>query len=445
MLMVQHIISESNWELEYYYDTDGLEKLTRQYGNAGRLIWALHQKNYPAFYTALRKQQMELSFSGGSAQRAITAALSCSARALREVLLRSQMERGDEQLAEFVLKAIHLNRPEHLQALLDAGASPNRMAQVSPLAMAVYSGNMRCLQILLDHPALSTELPEDVVDLWASAENGDTLLDFCLSTVADRFLPPRESPLMPLPLPPGLTMAMAAQMRNVPMMKRLTGIYKDLNPEEATRALSTLDAEDPAFGEMASIILTACPDTLKDPYVRWELLMPILERREIPRDLEPWVEQLKGEELSLYCNSIPAPRLFGSYGLPKTWDELLRVWQQLFGSSIPLTLDRRMALPMSLYRDNNLFSPVDRPLKRAELEALLRHCPVRGDPVPGEASEFAKSLVCMASPRRLLQELQPGGLLEGEDFLKLANCPNLQADRTTQGRAKRAILLAHVQ
>ena len=442
--MVQQAINKYNWSFEYCI-TSELERLTLRYGDTERLIGALQQKNYPAFYAALRKQQTELSFSDKSAQWAIAAAISCTPRALWKVIGCSKIEDGHKQLSQFVLWAIEQNRPEHLKILLDAGASPNQFERVSPMAMAVYYGNMRCLQILLDHPDLSPELPDDVVELWANAENGDTLLDFCISTVAERFYPSRESPLTPLPLPPGLTMAMAAQMHNIPMMKRLAVIYKDLNPSEARHALNILDLEDPAFAEMAGIVFTVCPDVLKDPYVRWKLLVPILKRREIPRDLEPWIEQIKGEELSLYYHGALVYPLSEISGLPKTWDELLDVWQQLFGTSIPLILERQMALPGPLYWDWDLFSTkTEQPLKRAELEALLCHCPVRGDPVPGEASDFAKSLVYLASPRRLLQELQPGGLLEGEDLQKLENYLSLR-DHTPQGRAKRAMLLARIQ
>ena len=170
-----------------------------------------------------------------------------------------------------------------------------------------------------------------------------------------------------------------------------------------------------------------------------------MKRREIPRDLEPWIEQIKGEELSLYYHGALVYPLSEISGLPKTWDELLDVWQQLFGTSIPLILERQMALPGPLYWDWDLFSTKrEQPLKRAELEALLRHCPVRGDPVPGEASEFAKSLVCMASPGRLLRELRPGGLLDGEDLRQLADFRLLREDHSAQGRAKRAMLLACV-
>ena len=117
--MVQQAINKYNWSFEYCI-TSELERLTLRYGDTERLIGALQQKNYPAFYAALRKQQTELSFSDKSAQWAIAAAISCTPRALWKVIGCSKIEDGHKQLSQFVLWAIEQNRPEHLQILLDA-------------------------------------------------------------------------------------------------------------------------------------------------------------------------------------------------------------------------------------------------------------------------------------------------------------------------------------
>ena len=345
-----------------------------------------------------------------------------------------------------------MDQPEHLKILLAAGAGPNQGGLVSPLAAAVHCKSQKCLQVLLDCPDLSPELPEDALAQWAGAENGDVMLDFCLCDLADHFLP-RESPLMPLPLPPRLTLPMAAQLDNIPLLERLSRERTDVQPEEAVDALCALNWNDMRFPRALGCILAACPEALENPYARWALLSPALKGQEIPPDLQPWIDRLEGEDISLWWEDIHYSWVFLLPGMPDTWAKLVEMWRRRFGDRLRLVLHRRFSLPHTMGsscffneacdQGTFLLSPAFA-LKQEDLEALLDFCPVRGVPVPGEASDFAKSLVCMASPKRLLQELRPGGLLEGEDLRKLADFQLLQEDHSTQGRAKRAMLLSRV-
>ena len=434
-------------------------ELDKYYGESGQLLQALYQKNYPALYAALRRQKDPV-FPIGFALRAAEAALSCTPRAFREVVDRCAFDSPHlnvfewQQVARLVLEAICMNKPEHLRILLDAGASPNQITGFSPLAAAVYERNQKCLRVLLNRPDLSPELPEDVLVQWADAENGDVLLDFCLSDVADHFLP-RESPLMPLPLPPGLTLSMAALQDNIPLLERLSRERTDVRLEEALDAILALDWNSAAFAGALGSLLTACPEVLEDPCARWALLSPALRGREIPQTLRPWIGRLEGEAIPLWWDKIQYARIFLAPGMPETWAKLAAVWRRQFGDRLHLVLDRRFSLPhflgsidYNIDADTGLFlddcCSSSCPMKPAELDALLDICQVRGDPVPGEASDFAKSLVCMASPGRLLRELRPGGLLDGEDLRQLADFRLLREDHSAQGRAKRAMLLACV-
>ena len=274
-------------------------ELDKYYGESGQLLQALYQKNYPALYAALRRQKAPV-FPISFALRAAETALSCTPRAFREVVDRCAFDSPHlnvfewQQVARLVLEAICMNKPEHLRILLDAGASPNQITGFSPLAAAVYERNQKCLRVLLNRPDLSPELPEDVLVQWADAENGDVLLDFCLSDVADHFLP-RESPLMPLPLPPGLTLSMAALQDNIPLLERLSRERTDVRLEEALDAILALDWNSAAFAGALGSLLTACPEVLEDPCARWALLSPALRGREIPQSLRPWIGRLEGE------------------------------------------------------------------------------------------------------------------------------------------------------
>ena len=407
------------------------------------LLLALREKKYPAIYARLRKLKFPLFFSDSWALALCQQAIHCTPRCFREVLdcCRRQV---DMPLSPLVLHAAYYDRNEHLQILLDAGASPNSSSAPSPLGMAVWQRSFRCLDLLLARPDLDRELPEDVLISWG-AEGLDPFGDFCLSAVADRLLAPRDSPFDPIPLPPRLTLPMAAQMNNAALLERLVRTCRSVPVDEARDALERLELDHPDAGRMVGDIFTACPAALEDPLSQWLLVAAALQIGKVPPELAPWIARLEGADIPLYidlplCKYFPEVVYPSAPGLPDTWRALLERWRQVLGEGLTPILRREDSLPGPLSGIVYL-SPAC--LAAEDLEALLR-CPVRGRPDPGRASPFAQSLVAAASPGALARALGPGGPLAGENLRELAQAPLLLGDHSPRGLAKRAVLLSHI-
>ena len=385
----------------------------------------LEERNYPRYYAMLRRLDEPVPLN------ACIAALDCTYRAFIRTLDHSCLDQRQMQILAY--HAAKSNRPEHLKLLLERGATPDdqgNCSMASPLEGAVEGRSLRCVDLLLEHLGEEPRFTHDLLLQWTMAENGDTMLDFCLQSIAQKWMPEQYNFLAPLPVPPGLELDWVLWAGNWHLAERM---FREL-PEgkEVFRKLILFWSDlltQPDFFPVAAAVLKQYPDLLEDQDVtEWLALAILLPEDGAPAALLPFLEILHQREY-IALNGIFHTLYMGVLKAPG-WQVLLERWERRLGKGLQPVLDRRFNLPRCQSAD--------------EMKAILERCTAVGEFPADGASSMARYLV-QHSPAVLRAALAPGGILEGEDLRQLRETIPSGADATAEDRAKRAILLAHIR
>lgn len=392
------------------------------------LLTALENKNYPGIYAALRRLPLPLGY------RACEEALGCTLRAFTEVLDHSKLD--SRELQWLVYRAAFYNRPEHLELLLKRGGCANRVPEFeeipSPLDGAVIGRSLKCVELLLQRSDLDKTFSYNILGEWADAENGDTALDFCLSAIAQAFMPDCQYPFGSLPLPPGLTLLSAVERKNWPLAERIcrerTNSAKDLRVALLNRG-TPLERRC----HLMTVLADSHPALLRAVWfsslVTFYALMPAAG---IPPELVPLVQRLRRRKRIVLSSNVHHSCWCCFSKEDYEPELLLERWQERIGPQTRIALPRSERLPI-----------VNPP---QALDQLLAAAEIVG-PIPVlVASELAISLVSYGTPRQVMRELKPGGVLVGENLASLLEECGLSGQEAPAAvRAKRAALLAHMK
>lgn len=431
--------------------------LQDDYSGTGPLVKALEDKNYPAIYSALHKLDGALS---DNVFLICYLALSCTTRVFRTVMehctptsLRNEqyccsstfvppvelVSLPPDTWWNITAAAAYLNKPEALDLLLKAGCSPNRASQCaySPLEAAVLGRSMSCIQRLLEEPTLDTSVvSKRLLQLWAQTEDDDTLLDWCCQLLCGPFLGQEYSPFAPAPLPPDLTVVHTTTEYNWPLTIRLCR-ERPVTLCQGTDAMAVLldflisrqetdpassppkDAHHPDLCDVTDALLRACPGLLRRQLPRRLLVHLILaDPKGVPPVLAPWLDRIPGHLV------VMDPRVDQAFLTACTQGR----WAERFGTQLYPALKRSCNFPIPEWFDCGT------------LTQHLAYCKIYGKPPKGALSPLAVSALEELSPRELMEQLQPGNLLDSEDPVLLLQALN---DNDAVVDKKAAVLAVH--
>lgn len=384
---------------------------------------ALEAKNYPRFYALLKRLDEPMPLS------VCVAALDGTCQAFTRAVDHGPL--AWEKLQQLAFEAARRGRWEHLTALLERGVqidTGNRPV-TSPLVGAVWVRSMKCLEVLLEWPGVTPFYPGELLDEWARGGMGDIMLDFCLQTIAAKWMPDQYSPFEPLPLPPELKLEHAVGAENWPLAQRM------VREERVTvEDFQTVIPKWPQlvagknFLPMASAILAQQPELAEDDRTADWLVMAALESQPDDPDLLRPIREALGRREQIVLNEAFRTILDAQTEGKWSWKEVLERWEERLGHRPRPVLDR-----------NNLFSI---PKDLHEAAWILQRCPVVGEPPADRPSPLARWLRRNGSMELFRAALEPGGMLEGERLdLLLSEIPT-GAEASAEDRAKRAALLA---
>ena len=386
---------------------------------------ALEAKNYPRFYALLKRLDEPMPLS------VCQAALDATCQAFTRAVDHGPL--AWEKLQQLAFEAARGGRWEHLTALLERGVqidTGNRPV-TSPLVGAVWGGSMKCLEVLLDWPGVTPFYPGELLEEWARGDMGNTLLDFCLRTIAARWMPVEYSPLAPLPIPAELKLEYAVEAENWPLALRMVGEGR-VTAEDFQTVIQKWPqlAWEKDFLPVASAILAQQPELAeRDQTADWLVMAALGSQPDDSSPLCPALGALSRREQVVLEESFHTV-LENKMGGHLSWKELLERWEERLGDFPRPVLDR-----------NHLISL---PKDLTEAAWILQHCPVVGEPPADCPSPLARWLRWKGSVEMFRTALEPGGALEGEPLHRLLDEIPTGEDATAEDRAKRALLLARM-
>ena len=386
---------------------------------------ALEAKNYPRFYALLKRLDEPMPLS------VCQAALDATCQAFTRAVDHGPL--AWEKLQQLAFEAARGGRWEHLTALLERGAQVDIGNQplTSPLVGAVWGGSMKCLEVLLNWPGVTPFYPGELLDEWARGGMGDIMLDFCLQTIADKWMPDQYSPFDPLPIPQELKLEHAVGAENWPLALRM-GREGRVTAEDFQTVIQKWPqlAADKNFLPVASAILAQQPELAEDDRTADWLVMAALESQPDAPDLLRPIREALGRRAQIVLNETFRTVLDAQSEGEWSWKEVLERWEERLGHRPRPVLDRN-DLPFA-------------PKRFQEITWILQHCPVIGEPPANRPSSLARWLRWKGSVEAFRAALEPGGALEGENLNRLLNEIPTGTEASAEDRAKRAALLARM-
>lgn len=392
-----------------------------------RLWEAVTVRNYPQIYAALKQLEEPPSFV------LCEEALKCTANTFSRILERSQLE--EHELVWLMGKAALHNRAEHLKLLMEraAGVPWWNEEPTSPLDYAVVGRSLKCVELLVAQPDMEVHFSNRLLEEWAQLETGDTMLDFCLTTIAQKAIPDCAYPFGPVPLPPGLQLCTVVQKENWALAERMCR-EGDLVLWDTCWAFAECNLPRPVLHRMLLALAQEHPLWAKqDWFATLVALAVLLPEAGIPEELEPLVKGLRrkkrvelDETAMQHVVSNSAKWMDGPW---IGWIKFLDRWQQRLGLRPVPILHRYAQVQWSAPE---------------ELDAILSRCKI-GPPYNDEiVSNLARSIFIHGTPHQVMRELRTGGALNGENFQSMLQICNTELEDTAATRAKRAALMAHM-
>lgn len=392
------------------------------------LLEAISQKqSYRLIYKLLDKY--DHIFSPEGACTLLRCALNCrlTLTAFKAILKRCPPAAellSVNQLCEFPLshcglmeQSAYMDRPDVLALLLEEGADPNRRPgfDYSPLECALMSQSLKCVELLMERPDLDLTWTPELLELWARRES--PLQDFCLQTMAPRFLGWDPASLQPLPLPEAMRAEHPARAGNWPLVERLCRERGRLDAEEGRAALRWFQHPVPEEGEKEeaaaalSALLESCPELLRTKDARRTLARFFLAVNDETREaLRPWITRIRRCRIDMEQRDW-----IGAYS------GFLNLWRALMPQGPILAVNRWAdTFHSSCFTDWQ--QELGRPQPWDELEIILNVCPILGKGRRGKLSPLAADVLRYGSPALVERMFQPGGPLADEDTDRLLSC-----------------------
>ncbi len=324
-----------------------------------------------------------------------------------------------------VSEAAVKDRPAHLDELLRRGADPNGdgVDGSAPLAAALEGRSTRCVKRLLQEPGLNCSPNETLLNAWAKVGLEDTeKFKRCCRMIAPRLSEQAGEPLTfrGVPVPRQMTPSIALAHYNWPLVTFLC--RRGLSEKEGLRLLDKLSERlrdelklslyrgalrwrwrpcpsdaGPALlrrdlAALLDAVFTACPQLLRRRQAQTLLFFTVLAGKRTPPELRPWLEQVRGPTVALHF----------SLGVENLC-LVLPFWRERLGDRWIPALDPR---------SNLCWDPSRTP---QTLETLFAHCRVLRFRPGKELTRLSRLTVHAAPMPLLLEQLRPGGLLNGED------------------------------
>ena len=394
----------------------------------GQKLWeAVTARNYPRIYAALKQLEEPPSLA------LCEEALECTANTFSRILEHRQLNRVE--LVWLMGKAALYNRPEHLKLLLERsdGIPWWKEEPMSPLDYALAGRSLKCVELLVAQPGMEVRFSHRLLEEWTQLETGDTMLDFCLTTIAQKAMPDCAYPFGPVPLPPGLQLHAVVQKENWALAERMCR-EGDLVLWDTRWAFTECGMPRPVLHRMLLALAQRHPLWAKqDWFASLVALAAVLSEDGIPGELETLVKGLRRKRRVELDGTVIQRVVSGLVmWMDRPWNgwvEFLDRWQQRLGPRPVPLLQRYASISWSAPE---------------ELDAILSGCSI-GPPYTDDiVSNLAQAILTRGTPRQVMRELRKGGALDGENFQSMLHICSSQLEDNAATRAKRAALMAHM-